>query len=85
MKKIFVFCLMFILFSSAICGSSMVFASADGEIDLTSKSACLVDYESGEVLFEKDSEVHLPIASMVKMMTILLTLEEIENGNLTKL
>jgi D-alanyl-D-alanine carboxypeptidase (penicillin-binding protein 5/6) len=59
-------------------------AFAANEVDLTSKSACLVDYASGTVLYEKDADKHLPIASMVKMMTILLTLEEIEGGNLTE-
>lgn len=75
---------MFVIFATTFCGSTIIFANADTDLDLTSKSACLVDYASGDVLFEKNSEAHLPVASMVKMMTILLTLEEIENGNLTE-
>ncbi len=54
-------------------------ASASGEIDLSSASACLMDYESGEVLFHKNATEKRPVASMVKMMTILLTLEDIES------
>ena len=54
-------------------------AYASQEVDLTSSSACLVDYESGEVLFEKNGTAKKPVASMVKMMTILLTLEDIES------
>lgn len=84
MKRFFIFCMMFVVLATTFCGSTVIFANAEGELDLTSKSACLVDYTSGEVLFEKNSQDHLPIASMVKMMTILLTLEEIENGNLTE-
>ncbi len=84
MKRFFIFCMMFVILATTFCGSTVIFANAEGELDLTSKSACLVDYASGEVLFEKNSQDHLPIASMVKMMTILLTLEEIENGNLTE-
>lgn len=84
MKRFFVFCMMFVIFATTFCGSTIIFANADTDLDLTSKSACLVDYASGDVLFEKNSEAHLPVASMVKMMTILLTLEEIENGNLTE-
>ncbi len=53
-------------------------------LDITSKSACLVDFASGTMLFEKDANKHLPIASMVKMMTILITLEEMENENLSE-
>lgn len=83
-KRISIFCVMFCILLSifSVCVSPVAFA--DGEIDLTSKSACLVDYSSGDVLFEKDSTKHLPIASMVKLMTILLTLEEIEKGNLAE-
>lgn len=84
MKRFFVFCMMFVMLATTFCGSAIIFANADDEVDLTSKSAYLMDYASGNVLFEKNSEVHLPVASMVKMMTILLTLEEIENGNLTE-
>lgn len=53
------------------------------EEEITSKSACLMDYESHEVLFEKNSHDKLPVASMVKMMTILLTLENLEKGNIS--
>ena len=84
MKRFFVFCMMFVMLTTTFCGSAIIFANADTELDLTSKSACLVDYASGDVLFEKNGEAHLPVASMVKMMTILLTLEEIENGSLTE-
>ncbi len=56
-------------------------ASTDGDVDITSKSAILMEYESGEVLFNKDECKRLPVASMVKMMTILISLEELEEGN----
>lgn len=59
-------------------------AKADGEVDLTCKSACLVDYASGDMLYSHNPKEHLPIASMVKMMTILLTLEEFDKGTLTE-
>ena len=57
------------------------FASADEPI--TAKSSILVDYNSGEVLKESNADERLPIASMVKMMTLLLTFEEMDKGNLT--
>lgn len=82
-KKICLFCVISVLLLTISCGSVNILSYADG-MDITSKSACLVDFASGQVLYEKDSTKHLPIASMVKMMTILLTLEEIEEGRLTE-
>jgi len=86
MKKFFVSSLLFLCVLATICCTSMqtvLPVMATGDIDISSKSACLVDYKSGQILYEKNSTEHLPVASMVKMMTILLTLEEIDNGNLT--
>ncbi len=86
MKKFFVSSLLILCVLATICCTSMqtvLPVMATGDIDISSKSACLVDYKSGQILYEKNSTEHLPVASMVKMMTILLTLEEIDNGNLT--
>ena len=84
MKRFFVFCMLFVLLATT-CIANIGFTSyASSEVDITSKSAALVDYSSGTILFEKNATDHLPIASMVKMMTILLTLEEFEKGNLTE-
>lgn len=84
LKRISIFCIMLSILLTTTCASMQIFTYADSEIDLTSKSACLVDYASGTILYEKDADRHLPIASMVKMMTILLTLEEIDCGNLSE-
>ena len=83
-KRFSILCIMSLILLSIFSGNLQVFAMADTGIDLVSKSACLVDYASGQVLYEKDATKHLPIASMVKMMTILITLEEIDAGNLTE-
>ena len=50
------------------------------ELNLGSKSYCLMDEKTGDVLLEKDSLKHLPIASVTKTMTLLLTFEAIEKG-----
>ncbi len=47
------------------------------------KSACLIDKRTGELLYGQDENTEYPIASMVKIMTALLTFEEIERGDLT--
>ena len=74
---------MLCILASICCTSMQIVTYADSSVDITSKSACLVDFDSGDVLYEKDATTHLPVASMVKMMTILLTLEEYEKGNLS--
>lgn len=56
---------------------------ASNELDLSSKSAILMEVDSGEVLFAKNETEHLPVASMVKMMTILISLEELDEGNVS--
>ncbi|MBR6766809.1 MAG: D-alanyl-D-alanine carboxypeptidase [Clostridia bacterium] len=46
-------------------------------------SAMLVEMDSGQVIFSKDADQQRPVASVVKVMTILLTLEMLESGRLT--
>lgn len=43
-------------------------------------SAVLLEPESGRIIFEKNADEKRPVASIVKMMTILLALEAMENG-----
>lgn len=60
------------------------FASAESaDLTVDAKSAILIDYDSGEVLFEQNPDEKVQVASIVKLMTILLTFEEIEAGNLS--
>lgn len=48
--------------------------------DLDCRSAVLVEPQSGQIIFEKNADEKRPVASIVKMMTILLALEAMENG-----
>lgn len=52
-------------------------------LDLQAKSAILIDYETGTVLYEKNPDEKLPIASLNKIMTILMVLEAIDDGKLS--
>ncbi len=62
---------------------SIMTVTAESLVDsLTAKSAIVVDAGSGNELLSKSADKKLPIASMVKLMTVLLTLENIDNGNL---
>lgn len=54
---------------------SDVFALED-----STAAAILMEAESGQVLFEHNSDERLPIASVTKVMTMLLTLEALDNG-----
>jgi len=49
----------------------------------TAKSAYMVDFATGTVLYERDSDKRMPIASMVKIMTLVLTFENIGSGRMS--
>lgn len=52
-------------------------------IDVSAPSALLMDYSTGKVLYEKNSHDQRPLASVTKIMTMLLAMEEISAGNLS--
>ncbi|MBD2845462.1 D-alanyl-D-alanine carboxypeptidase [Paenibacillus sp. IB182496] len=52
-------------------------------LGLQVKSAFLMDAETGQVLYDMNSEEALPPASMSKMMTEYIVMEEIADGNLS--
>lgn len=49
----------------------------------TSQSTLLLDYDTGTVIVDKNSDEKRPIASMVKIMTLLITFDEIDAGRLS--
>ena len=52
-------------------------------INLNCASAMLLDTQSGQIIFEMNADVARPVASVTKVMTILLTLEAIEQGRIS--
>lgn len=78
----------FVLIATFICTLcvSSVFETkiANGAVDFKTvgKSGFLVDVATGTVLYSRNEKERLPIASMVKIMTTLLTLEEVDGGRL---
>ena len=52
-------------------------------IDVSAPSALLMDYTTGKILYEKNSHDQRPLASVTKVMTMLLAMEEISAGNLS--
>lgn len=62
--------------------SSVPEVRAEGEFaasELYAKSACLMDCDSGRVLFGKEADTPLPMASTTKIMSCILALEKTEN------
>lgn len=45
------------------------------DLQISAKSAFFIDSKSGQVLFAKEPNLKLPIASLAKIMTVLITLE----------
>ena len=83
MKKILSSSLLVFLTLCFLISPCARIAMAENDVDISSRSGILMDYASGEILFAKNAETHLPVASMVKMMTILIALEEYDEGNVT--
>lgn len=51
-------------------------------LDLSAKSAVVMEQGSGEILFEKDKDKQLASASVTKVMSLLLVFQELEQGRL---
>lgn len=51
-------------------------------MDLKSKGAILIDAATGNVLLEKNSHEKLPIASVTKIMSMLLVMEAVDSGKI---
>lgn len=51
--------------------------------ELVAPSAILIEKETGTVLYEKESHMLLPPASVTKVMTLLLVMESIESGKIS--
>ena len=74
MKKI---CLFFILLIIPL-----YVHAEDLNLAENAKSAILIEASTGEVLYQKNAHERLAPASMTKIMSLILIMENIENGNL---
>lgn len=88
MKKVLLVIIIIAIFCSLltipILGTASALVSENGFISNTkSESMYLIDYDTGTVLLEKNAEVRRPIASMVKIMTLVLTFNAINEGRLS--
>lgn len=51
-------------------------------LETSAKSSVLIDSSTGTIISEEESHKRLPPASMTKMMTLLIVMENIEKGNI---
>ncbi len=78
MKKAICFLFVFML-----CIPRAAADTADtASVNINAKSAVLMEYSSGEILYEQNPDEQLPIASVTKIMTMLLIMEAIDSGDL---
>lgn len=80
MKRILCFVL---IFSALFCTeASALEPLKDNEISISAPSGVLMEKETGEVLYEKNAHERLAPASVTKVMTLLLIVEDIEAGKI---
>ncbi|MBR5219084.1 MAG: D-alanyl-D-alanine carboxypeptidase [Clostridia bacterium] len=56
--------------------------SAAPQLDIKAKSVILTEASTGNVMYEQNSDERLPMASVTKVMTMLLTMEAIDSGRI---
>ena len=83
MKNGIIFFLMVLVALVGVFAPVSEIATAEAISPIKARSACLMDKRTGEMLYGQEENAEYPIASMVKIMTALLTFEEIEKGNLS--
>lgn len=70
-----------ILFLSvSLC--SVTVTKAEPEFDINARAGLLMEYETGTILYEKNIDQPLPIASVTKIMSLCLIFDEVEQGTL---
>ena len=67
----------------ALLAAAQQAAGQAPELSLPCRAAVLIDQGTGTVLYEKNASQRVPIASITKVMTLLLTFEAIHDGRLT--
>lgn len=76
MKKLFCLFLLLLLLIPK------VYANKENNIIPNAKSGMLVEASTGQIIFEKNKDEKVAVASMTKMVAQILILENIESGNL---
>ena len=72
----------FLLFAVLLCPAASAEPLRDGDIGISAPSAILMEKYTGDVLYEKNAHERIFPASVTKVMTMLLIVEDIESGKL---
>lgn len=79
MKKFFKWFLLLII----VIGSIPLKVKASDNLLPNAKAGLLMEISTGKIIFEKNSQERLAVASMTKMMGMILIMEALENGSIT--
>lgn len=83
LKKSFLYmCLSIVLIISVFINIGQTYA-IEYKPEVETKASILIDMNSDKVLYENNSTNRMPVASIVKLMTIMLTFEQIEMGSIS--
>lgn len=76
MKKLWVVLLLSLIFIPK------AYAYTEGSLIMNARNGILVEVSTGEVLYEKNKDERVAVASLTKMMVQILVLEKIEDGSI---
>lgn len=83
MKKVLcMFLIVLLLFPSIVLASDTVTVLNETELAKNAKSVILIEATTGKIIYERNSHEKLAPASMTKIMSMLLIMENIDNGNI---
>lgn len=67
---------------AVLLAAALPSAAGAAKVETNAREAILIDYDTGQVLFEKDADTLMPPASMTKIMTVFLAFERLADGRL---
>ena len=67
----------------AFLSAVMLLTASAGAVEVTAPSAILMEKETGTILYAKDEHARMEPASVTKIMTLLLTMEAVDSGQLS--
>lgn len=82
-RKVSIVLVLMLMFGLMLIPHKIITADASFESNVNYKSAVLIEKNSNEILFENNCHERLPIASVTKLMTILLTMEKIGSNEIS--
>lgn len=87
LRKTLPLCVMVLTFTTTVClpyyEAEAYTISTNSDLALVSDAGIVIDFDTGQVLYEKNADKMLIPASLTKIMTTYILYEEIEAGNLT--